>query len=136
MRSPTSLRLLPATLLAALSLTVPAAIAGAATPAMSPALTEVLEGRTAGKPVDCISLPRIRSSTIVDRTAVIYKESRRRWYVNVPDNGACPLAPQRATIVRVPGTRLCSGDLISVVDFPQHFGFGSCALGRFVPYTK
>ena len=34
---------------------------------------KALAGRVAGKPVDCLDLNRIRSSRIIDRTAILYE---------------------------------------------------------------
>ena len=36
-------------------------------------LAKMLEGRTPGKPVDCIDLSRVNSSQIVDGTAIVYE---------------------------------------------------------------
>ncbi|TVV77207.1 hypothetical protein [Sphingomonas solaris] len=103
----------------------------------SPRLAQALKGRIAGKPVGCINLRPQLSSQIVDSTAIIYKESRRRWYVTYPNRGDCPgLAPGRSIITRTPGTRLCSGDLARVVDLPMRFEYGSCAFSDFTPYVK
>lgn len=129
---------LPATfLIAALTLAAPAVAAVDSPPPFSPALQKALKGRTAGTPVDCIGLSRNLSSTIIDHAAIIYQETGSRWYVNVPAGGTCSsLDRTRAIVTRVPGTRLCSGDLIEVVDLPLGFDYGACPLGRFIPYTK
>ncbi|WP_156680110.1 DUF6491 family protein [Sphingomonas profundi] len=120
--------------LALLAVALPAAAPAASV--LSDKAQAALKGRTAGAPVDCISLPRIRSSTIVDGTAIIYKEGNHRWYVNVPDP-ACPmLESRRSLITRIPSTRLCRLDLVTVVDLPIGFDYGACALGSFVPYTR
>ncbi len=121
-------------LFASLLLAAPALAQEPAAP-LSPKLQTALRGRIAGTPVDCINLPRIRSSTIIDKTAIIYKESPRRWYVNRPAAG-CPLDPKRALVTRIPSTRLCRMDLVGIVDLPLHFNYGACALGDFVPYTR
>ena len=48
---------------------------------------KLLEGRVAGEPQDCIYLPRIRSSQIIDGTAIVY-DAGSTIYVNRPRNGA------------------------------------------------
>jgi len=62
---------------------------------------KALAGRTPGKPVSCLSLPTINSSTIVDDTAIIYKVSNRPWYVNRPDNGSCQALHPNRTLVTI-----------------------------------
>jgi hypothetical protein len=96
-----------------------------------------LAGRSAGEPVSCIQLTRIRSSEIIDSTAVIYKESARRWYVNQPDHGRCAmLNPRRIIITRTPSTQLCGNDLITIAEAGSPITYGACGLGKFVPYTR
>ena len=51
-------------------------------------LTAALAGRVAGKPVDCISLRDIRSSQIIDDTAIVYDTGGGRLFVNRPRIGA------------------------------------------------
>ncbi len=78
-----------------------------------------------------------RSSTIVDPTAIIYRESSRRWWVSRPQGGCPPLAKGRSLVTVTPGTRLCRMDLVRVVDLvPPGFDYGQCALGSFTPYTR
>ncbi len=113
--------------------------AAVAAPALTPPLAKALSGRVAGPPSDCISLAtQGRSSTIVDDTAIIYKESRRRWWVNFPQGGKCSvIRPNRALVTVTPGTRLCRMDLVRIVDLrPAPFDYGACALGEFTPYTR
>ena len=50
-------------------------------------LARELKGRTAGTPVDCISLRHVRSSRIIDDTAIVY-ETGGTIYVNRPRAGA------------------------------------------------
>lgn len=35
-------------------------------------LARILQGRVAGKPVNCVDLQNIRSTQIIDRTAIVY----------------------------------------------------------------
>lgn len=96
-----------------------------------------LAGRTAGAPTSCLQLRRIQSSRIVDGTAIIYKESPRRWYVNQPDGGRCALLrPNRVLITQGTTSQLCSGDLVTIAEQTSPITYGACSLGPFVPYTK
>jgi len=119
-------------------LALPMLLAASDAPApLSARALKQLAGRSAGEPVSCIQLTRIRSSEIVDATAVIYKESPRRWYVNQPDHGRCTmLNPRRIIITRTPSTQLCGNDLITIAEADSPITYGACGLGKFVPYTR
>lgn len=119
-------------------LLLPLLLAAADAPApLSAKAVKQLAGRTAGAPISCIQLTRIRSSEIVDATAVIYKESPRRWYVNQPDGGRCDmLNPRRILITRTPSNQLCGNDLITIAEAGSPITYGACGLGKFVPYTR
>jgi hypothetical protein len=108
----------------------------ATNPEPSPKLREALAGRTAGPPTSCINLRDIRSSRIIDESAIIYEMSSRLWYVNMPDGGCPGLHPNRALVSRTPSTSLCRGDIVRIIDPPSPMTFGACGLGKFVPYTK
>jgi len=98
---------------------------------------KALAGRTAGKPVNCVQLNRIGSSTIVDETAIIYKQSSSLWYVNQPDQGSCNLLrPRRTLMTRTSSSQLCGNDLVSVADLSSGITYGACGLGKFVAYRK
>jgi hypothetical protein len=47
-------------------------------------LAKLLEGRTAGAPVDCINQRLIASSQIIDKTAIVYRMPGGALYVNRP----------------------------------------------------
>lgn len=106
-------------------------------PPLSAKALKALDGRTAGAPVECLQLSTVRSSTIVDETAVIYKVSGNRWYVNRPDHGSCSgLRPDRTLVTRLTTDRLCNLDIVRIVDMTSPMEFGACGLGKFVPYTR
>jgi len=91
--------------------------------------------RVAGEPVDCIYLPTVRSSTIYDKTAIVY-ESGSTLYVNRPENGASSLDDSDILVTRPHGSQLCSIDTVQLRDRSSHFYTGSVFLGKFVPYRK
>ncbi|GAA0295400.1 hypothetical protein GCM10009087_01440 [Sphingomonas oligophenolica] len=126
------------TLLIAATLLGTSAAAIAATPDNSKneaKLAAALAGRVAGKPVNCISLSTIRSSQIIDHTAIIY-ESGSQLYVNRPRIGADSLDSDDILVSKTYGSELCSLDTINLVDRASHFSHGFVGLGEFVPYTK
>ena len=98
-------------------------------------LAKELEGRVAGKPVDCIYLPTITSSRIIDRTAIVY-EAGRTLYVNRPRGGADQLNDSDIMVLNLHSSQLCSIDIVHLHDQTSHFMSGFVNLGEFVPYTK
>ena len=98
-------------------------------------LTKILEGRVAGKPVNCIYMPRVRNSRIIDNTAIVYDAGSTIW-VNRPTSGANQLDDDDVMVVRLTGSQLCSVDTISMRDRSGHFWSGYVSLGDFVPYTR
>ncbi|MET0365178.1 MAG: hypothetical protein ABW169_11050 [Sphingobium sp.] len=98
-------------------------------------LAKALEGRVAGKPVDCIPLRQIQSSQIIDRTAIIYQVGRT-LYVNTPQSGANFLDSGDILVTDTHSPDLCSIDTVRLVDQGTRFPSGSVGLGKFVPYTK
>ena len=120
---------------AVLSLTV----AADAKPRLSPEakLAKMLEGRVAGAPQDCIYLPSIRGSRIVDRTAIVYDAGRTLW-VNRPRSGASSLDDDDILVTNLhgSGSQLCSVDIVRLHDRTSHFYSGFVGLGEFVPYRK
>jgi len=104
--------------------------------ALTPKVAEVLAGWTAGKPVSCVRLRDVRSTQIVDQSAIIYKLSNKRWLVNFPAGGCASLRPDRTLVTSTPSTSLCRGDIARVIDPPTPIEYGSCGLGDFVPYTR
>ncbi|HUQ13743.1 MAG TPA: hypothetical protein VM055_05645 [Novosphingobium sp.] len=98
-------------------------------------LARMLEGRVAGEPRDCIYLPRIRSSRIIDRTAIVYEDGATLW-VNRPDSGASTLDDDDVQVTDVHGSQLCSIDVVRLHDRSTFFYSGFVGLGEFVPYRK
>lgn len=98
-------------------------------------MAKALEGRVAGKPVDCITLRQIQSSEIFDKTAILYK-SGSTWYLNRPESGREFLNRDDVLLTDTHSSNLCSVDIVRLLDSGTHFPSGSLGLGKFVPYTK
>ena len=98
-------------------------------------LARILEGRVAGEPVDCIHLPRVRDSRIIDRTAIIYDGGSTIW-VNRPRIGADRLDSDDIMVIQPTGSQLCSVDTVQLRERSQLFWNGFVGLGDFVPYTR
>ena len=119
-----------------------AALVSAAAPAMSAPradqeakLARALEGRVAGEPVDCINMRNIRSSQIIDRTAIIY-DAGSTVYVNRPRSGRESLDQWDTLVTKLHSSQLCSIDVVSLYDPSSQMQSGFVFLGEFVPYRK
>jgi hypothetical protein len=122
--------------LTALTLLFGATAAQAAGPGDGEArLARALQGRVAGEPVNCIDLYRVRSSRVIDDTAILY-DAGSVIYVNRPRSGAEDLNRWDTLVTRTPSTRLCSVDTVHVVNLPSGALTGIVFLGDFVPYRR
>ncbi len=110
---------------------------GMAAPRVDPEvrLARALEGRVAGKPVDCIQLRSIRSSRIIDDTAILY-DTGGTLYVNRPRAGRESLDQWDTLVTRTHSSQLCSIDVVHLYDTGSRMQTGSVFLGEFVPYRK
>jgi len=98
-------------------------------------IAKLLEGRVAGKPVDCIPLRQIDSSQIFEKTAILYKVGGI-WYLNRPESGASFLDRDDVLLTDTHSPNLCRIDIVRLLDSGTHFPSGTLGLGKFVPYTK
>jgi hypothetical protein len=98
-------------------------------------LARIVAGRVAGKPVDCIHMPSVRSTRVIAGTAIVY-DAGRTIYVNRPRTGAESLRRDDVLVTRPNGSQLCSVDIVRLVDSGSRFQRGSVGLGQFVPYTR
>lgn len=123
-------------LAAAAAATIAPAAAGAARPVDREAqLARILRDRVAGEPVNCIDMSRVRSSQIVNDTALVY-DAGSIIYVNRPRSGADQLNRMDAQLLRTPIGRLCSIDVVQMIDPVSGMMTGLVFLGDFVPYRR
>lgn len=98
-------------------------------------LAEMLEGRVAGEPVNCISTLRSSSNmTVIDNTALVYK-SGRTIYVNRTAHPRNLDWNDVLVIQRFSGSELCRLDRVTTVDRSSGFFTGVVFLTDFIPYT-
>ena len=122
--------------LAASALLLAGAASGiAATQKGEERLARIIDGRVAGKPVDCIYLPRVRSSQIISGTAIVY-DAGSTIYVNRPDGGARSLSSGDVMVTKPHANQLCKVDIVRLRDQGTHFERGFVNLGNFIPYTR
>lgn len=114
-----------------------AAGAASAGPRLSPEaqLAKALDGRVAGEPVNCISLHRVRSSRIIDDTAILY-EAGSTIYVNRPRSGRESLDRWDTLVTKLFTSQLCSTDVVHLFDTSSRTQTGFVFLGEFVPYRR
>ena len=124
----------------AIALAATAALSGAvmleAKPRLTPQqeLDKLLEGRVAGKPVNCISHFETRDMRVLDKTAIVYGRGNV-IYVNTPKNAA-HLADDDIMVTKTSTSQLCDLDIVQTIDRGGHFPTGFISLGEFVPYRK
>lgn len=113
-------------------------VANAAAPKPPPeqVLARMLDGRTAGAPVNCIDPRNVDTIDIVDRTAIVYRLRGGRLYVNRPRVGAETLRRDQILVTRTFGTRLCSFDPVNLLESGGRFDAGFVSLGAFTPYDR
>ncbi len=98
-------------------------------------LARALGNRVAGEPVSCIDLHRVTSSQVINGTAILYR-SGSTIYVNWPVNGADSLNRRDTMVNRLPSTRLCNVDTVTMIDQVSGTFRGVVFLGDFVPYRR
>ena len=97
-------------------------------------LAEMLEGRVAGEPRNCILARPIRKMTIIDDTAIVY-ESGATLYVNFTQDPRA-LDDDDYLVTRSQGVNLCSSDQVTAKRRPVGFYSGNVILTEFIPYER
>jgi hypothetical protein len=125
------MRLLPLLLLAAGC----AATGTDATGRDQQALTEELEGRSAGAPQSCVPTRQAQSLQIVDRRTLVYRDFDT-IYVNRLDADCPGMRPLTTLIVEAHGSQYCRGDRVRAVETQGGIPGPYCLLRDFVPYRR
>jgi hypothetical protein len=97
-------------------------------------LAKILEGREAGKPVDCIPLNASRETRIIDKTAIVY-DSGSVIYVNRPAHPQS-LDDDAIMVTEPHAGQLCRLDTVRLHDRSGFWYRGFVGLDKFVPYRK
>ncbi len=99
-------------------------------------LAAAVEGRTEGPSTECVSMRDLGSNRSIGEAVVLFRSNAGgRVYVNRPAAG-CPSLEGRTLVIRTTSTRLCRGDIATVIDPVSGTFHGSCALGGFTPYSR
>lgn len=98
-------------------------------------LMKELNGKVAGKPVNCISDYNAENVIRVSDNILLYRVSGRLVYQNNLRSTCSGLARDNDIIVSEQfGGQKCRGDIIRLVDRTSGMTGGVCSLGEFVPY--
>lgn len=98
-------------------------------------LAKLIEGRSAGAPRNCIATNSNHNLTVIDKTAIVYKQGRKVW-VNRTKHPET-LDDDDIMVIRKFGTSsLCRQDMITTIDRSSGMFTGAVFLADFVPYEK
>jgi hypothetical protein len=99
-------------------------------------LAKLVEGRTAGKPVDCINLGiSSNDSQKIPGLAMAYRQGTT-WYVSRFQDGCPQLREDTILITRMHSSQLCRGDFAELRESGGNFPLGTCIFDSFTPYRK
>lgn len=97
-------------------------------------LARLLEGREAGRPVNCLMLSQTDNLRIIDKTALVYG-SGRTIYVNRPRHPR-DLDRDDVLVTRLHSSQLCKLDAVKLHDRSSLMFNGFVTLEEFVPYRR
>jgi hypothetical protein len=119
---------------AALALTGTAASAETLAEKGEAKLARMIEGRTAGQPVSCITTPRSNKLQVIEHVGVVY-DAGDTVYVSRPSD---PKQLGRSDVVIIDrlGSQLCKTDVNRTIDRSHGHVTGVVFLSDFVPYSK
>jgi hypothetical protein len=98
-------------------------------------LAQLLDGRVAGKSVNCIRLSTSWESRTIPHRTIAYRDGST-WYVARFDNGCNILDDFSFVVTKTPTDLLCGGDIAEIHDQSSHIFRGTCAFDGFTPYTR
>ncbi|MEE4350725.1 MAG: hypothetical protein V2J26_10885 [Pacificimonas sp.] len=86
-----------------------------------------------GDPVSCLSTHQIRQTEGLSGNAILFETVGGDLFRNEL-NASCPGARRDASFsYRIPGPRLCRGEILQFFDPFSGMEYGACSLGDFVP---
>ena len=104
-------------------------------------LQNVIQGRVAGQPINCLPSYQSRNArmVVIDNQTVAFQVTGGPTYINHLEAGACSGLDSgfyQLVTNSYGSLGLCSGDTARVVDTRNGVGVGSCVIGDFTPYTR
>jgi hypothetical protein len=127
-------KLIAALAVSALALSAASSVDAKAKKTGEEQLAEILKGRVAGTPVSCVNTWRNDDMSIVDNTAIVYRDGRT-IYVNRTQNPENLDWSDILVIHKQTGNQLCKLDRVSTIDRTGGYFTGVVFLTDFVPYT-
>ena len=112
-----------------------AAPLNAARPSGEERLAKLIEGRVAGEAKSCINTMGNRNLTVIDKTAIVYKDGKRVW-VNRTAHPEQIDEDDILVIRKFSPSSLCRTDVITLADRSSGIFSGVLFLDDFVPYEK
>jgi hypothetical protein len=97
-------------------------------------LARMLEGRTAGEPVKCISALRSNRIQVIEHLGLVYDAGDTIYVARATDPDT--LDYWEVPVIERFGSQLCSNDIMRTVDRSGGYTTGPLFLEDFVPYTK
>jgi hypothetical protein len=97
-------------------------------------LAEMIKGRTAGTPVNCISAFLSNKLEVIEGVALVY-DAGDTVYVSKPSHPDTMRGDDILVIERS-GGQLCHTDIVRTIDRSGGFSTGVLFLDKFVPYRK
>lgn len=97
-------------------------------------LAKLLEGRTAGTPVNCIPAFQADELEVLDGVAMVYGRGETLYVARPKDPKS--LRWDDVIVVNRVGGQLCNTDIVRTVDRMSGFTTGVVFLDKFVPYKK
>jgi hypothetical protein len=120
---------------AAIALAATAAAASPTSEQGEARLARMLEGRTAGEPVSCITTMNSNKMQVIDEVALVY-DAGKTIYVARPVDPRQLKRNDAIVMDRFSGTQLCVQEPMRTVDRYDGYPTGAVFLKEFVPYTK
>lgn len=100
-------------------------------------LAKELDGKVAGKPINCLNSHRTDNLIRVSDDIILYRHSNNLVYKNKLRSSCPGLARDDDIMVtRSYSSNQCRGDIIELIDRYSGIPGGFCSLGEFVPYRK
>lgn len=115
---------------------VTAALAGPAATVPADYPKSILGDRVAGAPVDCIDLLDTDAIHIGSGGTVYELRTGKIFYYNRPTVGVGFLHEGVVLLIDRAYPRLCSGQLVRIVNLNSHLPLAAVTLGAFVPYRR
>jgi len=119
---------------AAMALTGAAASAETRAEKNEASLAKMLEGRTPGEPVKCISAMNSNRIRVIDHVGIVYDAGHTIYVARATNPNQ--LDHWEVPVIERFGSQLCSNDIMRTVDRSSGHITGALFLDDFVPYRR